>query len=31
MGDLLEMEGVHGLAALNHDGDVCAFLWFSER
>lgn len=31
MGDLLEMAGVHGLAALDRDGDVCAFLWFSER
>ncbi|GAB3379677.1 GNAT family N-acetyltransferase [Azotobacter armeniacus] len=29
--DLLEQEGVQGLAALDGEGNVCAFLWYSDR
>lgn len=31
IGDLLEEAGVQGLAALDDEGNVCAFVWYSDR
>jgi len=31
MGELLEQEGVRGIAAIDDQGHVCAFLWYSDR
>ncbi|HEY0713300.1 MAG TPA: GNAT family N-acetyltransferase, partial [Polyangia bacterium] len=31
IGDLLEEAGVQGLAALDDEGNICAFVWYSDR